>query len=383
MKFLRSERVGAMLLLVAAALGLVLANTSLGPAVLGFKELHLAVPGTPLDLSIGHWVADGLLAVFFFIVAIELKHELVAGELNSPAKALRPAIAALGGVIVPIAIFLSITAGSGFEQGWPIPTATDIAFALGILAVFGKGIPSRLRIFLLALAILDDLIAIVIIAVFFTKQPNLLMLGVAVVGVTLFGVLSRFTGFRYKKVIVPLMVVVAAITWGCVYESGVHATIAGVALGLSMAHTPGMRARRALEPFSNAVALPLFAFFAALVMIPQVPIAQLAPPFWGILIALPVGKIIGITLGGLIASRVGPRNKNSDLTLTSLVAAGALGGIGFTVSLLMNELAFADVPDVSAEGTLAVLLGSFVSMIVSGLLVSRLARHHRRERALR
>jgi NhaA family Na+:H+ antiporter len=372
-----------MLLLVAAALGLVLANTSLGPAVLGFKEFHLAVPGTPLDLSIGHWVADGLLAVFFFIVAIELKHELVAGELNSPAKALRPAIAALGGVIVPIAIFLSITAGSGFEQGWPIPTATDIAFALGILAVFGKGIPSRLRIFLLALAILDDLIAIVIIAVFFTKEANILMLGAAIVGVTLFGVLSRHTSSRYKKVIIPLMVVVACVTWGLVYESGVYATIAGVALGFAMARIPGMRARRALEPFSNGVALPLFAFFAALVMIPQVPIAQLAPPFWGILIALPVGKIIGITLGGLIASRVGPRNKNSDLTLTSLVAAGALGGIGFTVSLLMNELAFADVPEVSAEGTLAVLLGSFISMIVSGVLVSRLAAHHRRERALR
>lgn len=383
MKILRSERAAAMILLVAAALGLLLANTPLGPGILSFKEFHLAQPGTPLDLSVGHWVADGLLAVFFFIVAVELKHELVAGELNSPAKALRPAIAALGGVLVPIAIYLSFTAGSGFEQGWPIPTATDIAFALGILAVFGKGIPSRLRIFLLALAILDDLIAILIIAVFFTKEPNLVMLLTAIAGVALFGVLSRFTTSRYKKLIIPLMVVVAAVSWALVYESGVHATIAGVALGLAMAHTPGMRARRALEPFSNGVALPLFAFFAALVMIPQVPITELAPPFWGILIALPVGKIIGITLGGWLASLVGPSNKNSDLTFTSLVAAGALGGIGFTVSLLMNELAFADVPEVSAEGTLAVLLGSFVSMLVSGVLVSRLARHHRRERARR
>jgi NhaA family Na+:H+ antiporter len=327
-------------------------------------------------------VADGLLAVFFFIVAIELKHEMVDGELNSKAKALRPAIAAVGGVVVPVAIYLAITAGSGYEQGWPIPTATDIAFALGILAVFGKGIPSRLRIFLLALAILDDIIAIMIIAVFFTNDPDLLLMGAAVVGVVLFGVLSTFVGSRYRKLIIPLMVVVAAVTWAFVYESGVHATIAGVALGLAMAHTPGMRTRRVLEPFSNGVALPLFAFFAALVVIPQVPISELAPPFWGILIALPVGKIIGITLGGWLASFIGPKGQKSELTFASLVAAGALGGIGFTVSLLMNELAFAGAPEVSAEGTLAVLLGSLISMLISGILVSRLAKHHRKERAL-
>jgi NhaA family Na+:H+ antiporter len=382
MNILRSERAGAIILLTAAALGLLLANTALGPSVLSFKEFHLAIPGTPLDLTVGHWVADGLLAVFFFIVAIELKHEMVDGELNSKAKALRPAIAAVGGVVVPVAIYLAITAGSGYEQGWPIPTATDIAFALGILAVFGKGIPSRLRIFLLALAILDDIIAIMIIAVFFTNDPDLLLMGAAVVGVVLFGVLSTFVGSRYRKLIIPLMVVVAAVTWAFVYESGVHATIAGVALGLAMAHTPGMRTRRVLEPFSNGVALPLFAFFAALVVIPQVPISELAPPFWGILIALPVGKIIGITLGGWLASFIGPKGQKSELTFASLVAAGALGGIGFTVSLLMNELAFAGAPEVSAEGTLAVLLGSLISMLISGILVSRLAKHHRKERAL-
>jgi NhaA family Na+:H+ antiporter len=379
---LRSERAGAIILLTAAALGLLLANTAVGPALVGFKEFPLAIPGTPLELSVGHWVADGLLAVFFFIVAIELKHEMIAGELNTVARALRPAIGALGGVIVPVAIYLAITAGSGYEQGWPIPTATDIAFALGILAVFGKGIPSRLRIFLLALAILDDIIAIMIIAVFFTNDPNLLPMGAAVVGVVFFGVLSKFTGSRYRKLIIPIMVVIAAVTWALVYESGVHATIAGVALGLAMAHTPGMRTRRVLEPFSNGVALPLFAFFAALVMIPQVPISQLAPPFWGILIALPVGKIIGITLGGWLASFIGPKLPGSELTFASLITAGALGGIGFTVSLLMNDLAFESTPEVSAEGTLAVLLGSLISMVIASILVSRLAKHHRRQRAL-
>jgi NhaA family Na+:H+ antiporter len=382
MNILRSERAGAIILLTAAALGLLLANTAFGPSILGLKEFHLAIPGTPLDLSVGHWVADGLLAVFFFIVAIELKHEMVAGELNTVTKALSPAIAALGGVIVPIAIYLAITAGSGYEQGWPIPTATDIAFALGILAVFGKGIPSRLRIFLLALAILDDIVAILIIAVFFTNDPQPLLMVFAVVGVVIFGVLSKFLGSRYRMLVIPLMIVVAAVSWALVYESGVHATIAGVALGIAMAHKPGMRTRRALEPFVNGVALPLFAFFAALVIIPQVGISELAPPFWGILIALPVGKIIGITLGGLISRLIGPKDQKSELTFTSLVAAGALGGIGFTVSLLMNDLAFAGAPEISAEGTLAVLLGSLISMVIASILVSRLAKQHRRARAL-
>ena len=382
MSIFRSERAGAVILLAAAALGLILANTDFGPSVLALKEFRLAIPGTPLDLSIGHWVADGLLAVFFFLVAIELKHEIIAGELNTMTKALSPAIAALGGVIVPIGIYLSITAGSGYEEGWPIPTATDIAFALGILAVFGKGIPSRLRIFLLALAILDDIIAILIIAVFFTSDPNVMLMGAGVVGVVTFGVLSKFLATRYRTVIIPLMVFVAAATWALVYLSGVHATIAGVALGLAMAHRVGMRTRHVLEPFSNGVALPLFAFFAAMVVIPQVPISELSPPFWGILIALPVGKIIGIALGGWLSTFIGPKPDKPDLTVSALIAAGALGGIGFTVSLLMNDLAFASSPEISAEGTLAVLLGSLISMVLAAVFVSRLAAHHRNLRSL-
>jgi NhaA family Na+:H+ antiporter len=382
MSLLRSERAGAVILLAAAALGLLLANTVFGPNVFALKELRLAIPGTPLDLSVGHWVADGLLAIFFFLVAIELKHELLVGELNTVSKALSPAIAALGGVVVPIAIYLSITAGSGYEEGWPIPTATDIAFALGILAVFGKGIPSHLRIFLLALAILDDIIAILIIAVFFTSDPNVSLMIAGVVGVIVFGVLSKFLATRYRGVIIPLMVIVAGVTWALVYLSGVHATIAGVALGLAMAHGAGMKTRHALEPFSNGVALPLFAFFAAMVVIPQVPVSELAPPFWGILIALPVGKIIGIALGGWLSTFIGPKTEKHDLTFAALITAGALGGIGFTVSLLMNDLAFAGSPGISAEGTLAVLLGSLISMVLAAVLVSRLAGHHRRVRTL-
>jgi len=375
MSLIRSERAAAVLLLIAAGLGLLVANSPVGPVVMEFRSMHLAVPGTPLDLSIGHWVSDGLLAVFFFMVAIELKHELVSGQLNSVSKAIRPAIAATGGVIVPALIYVVITAGSGYEGGWPIPTATDIAFALGVLAVFGKGLPTKLRVFILALAILDDIIAILIIAVFFTAEPDLGALVLAAVGVAAFGLLSRLLASRARPFVIGAMVVVALVTWSLVYLSGVHATIAGVALGLVMALAPAMRTRHAIEPYSNGVVLPIFAFFAALVLVPQVAPSELAAPFWGILVALPVGKIVGIAIGGWLSGFV--RGEGSRLDWPSLVTAGALGGIGFTVSLLMNELAFEGSPEVADEGTLAVLLGSSIAIVVSAVLVSRLAARHR------
>jgi len=381
MTLIRSERAAAVLLLVAAGLGLLVANSPFGPAVMDFRSLHLAVPGTPLDLTVGHWVSDGLLAVFFFMVAIELKHELVTGQLNSVSKAVRPAIAAAGGVVVPALVYLAFTAGSGYEGGWPIPTATDIAFALGVLAVFGKGLPTKLRVFILALAILDDIIAILIIAVFFTADPDLGLLVLAAVGVAAFGVLSRALGSRARPLVIAAMVAVGLVTWALVYLSGVHATIAGVALGLVMALGPAMRARHTIEPYSNGVVLPVFAFFAALVAIPQVAPGELAAPFWGIVVALPVGKIVGIALGGWLAGFV--RGEGGRLDGRSLVTAGALGGIGFTVSLLMNELAFEGSPEVADEGTLAVLLGSSIAIVVSAALVSRLAARHRVARATR
>ncbi|SDZ09769.1 Na+/H+ antiporter NhaA [Herbiconiux ginsengi] len=383
MTLIRSERVAAVLLLAAAALGLLAANSPLGAGLMALQDAHLAIPGTPLDLSVGHWISDGLLAVFFFVVAVELKNEFTVGQLNSVSKAVRPAIAALGGVIVPALVYLAFTAGSGYEGGWPIPTATDIAFALGVLAVFGKGIPSRLRIFILALAILDDIVAILIIAVFFTADPNLLMLLLAAVGVAVFGLLSRLLGTRFRMLVAVALVVVGLVTWSLVYLSGVHATIAGVALGLVMVRKPALHVRHALEPVTNGVILPLFAFSAALVAIPAVAPDELAAPFWGILVALPVGKLIGISLGGWLSRFVGPRERRPHLTFQGLITAGALGGVGFTVSLLMNELAFADSPEVADEGTLAVLLGSAVSIVVAAILVSRLAASYRRLRMLR
>ncbi|WP_285116096.1 Na+/H+ antiporter NhaA [Leifsonia sp. fls2-241-R2A-40a] len=376
MSLIRSERTAAGLLLGAAALGLILANTPAGPALLDLQ--HSYIGAGLLKISVGHVISDGLLAVFFFIVAVELKHELVVGELNSVQKAIHPAIAAVAGVIVPAGLYLVLTAGTGVQNGWPIPTATDIAFALGVLAVFGRGLPNRLRVFLLALAVLDDLIAILIIAVFFTEDPNLLELLLAAVTLTLFGLLSRMLRGRMRWPLGVLMVLLALLTWWLVYDSGVHATIAGVALGLVMARQPAGRVTHVLEPWSNGLILPLFAFSAALVPIPKVSPSELSPAFWGILIALPVGKLVGITLGGWLGSftRRGPdRNR---ISLFGIVTVSALGGIGFTVSLLMNELAFAGSETVRAEGTLAVLLGSAVAIVVSAFLVAALARRNRR-----
>ena len=378
MSLMRSERAAAGILLGAAVLGLVLANTAFGPALQDLKAMALGPASLHLQLSVGAWISDGLLAVFFFIVAIELRHELTVGELSSWQKALHPAIAAVFGVALPAAVYLSFTAGSGFENGWPVPTATDIAFALGVLAVFGRGLPHRLRVFLLALAVLDDLIAILIIAVFFTTDPNLVDLGLSVVCVVAFWLLSRLLRGRLRAPVAVLMVLVGILTWMLVHASGVHATIAGVALGLVMSREPARRTAHVLEPWSNGLVLPLFAFSAALVAVPAVPIDRLSPAFWGILVALPVGKLVGITIGGWIGGKIGPRSNRQGAGIVDTLVVAALGGIGFTVSLLMNELAFAGSDDVRDEGVLAVLLGSSLSIVAGGIAVALLARRYRR-----
>lgn len=380
MNLLRSARFPAVVLLCAAALGLVIANSALGSATQALMGTYLGIPGV-FELSIQHWIADGLLAIFFFVVAVELKYELTAGQLDTPRKAIQPAIAAAGGVIVPIAIFAVIAGGSDAARGWPIPTATDIAFALGVLAVFGRGLPSGVRIFLLALAILDDVVGIVFIAVLFTTDVNIGLLIAGAVLVVVFAVLSRFLGTRARVPVFIALVIVAIATWVAVYLSGVHATIAGVALGLAMVQKPALVVRHVIEPWVNAVVLPLFAFAAALVVIPSVSPTELSPGFWGVLVALPVGKIIGITLFGWIAQRVA-RGETPPLAVGDLLAAGALGGIGFTVSLLLSELAFSAAPLLRDQATLGVLAGSAVSLVAAAILVSWRARAHRSIRRL-
>jgi NhaA family Na+:H+ antiporter len=373
MRILRSERYAAFLLLAAALLGVVLANSAVGPGLQHVRDLRLPVPWLGLDLSIGHWVTDGLLAIFFFLAAIELKHELTHGELDSTRKALVPTIAAVGGVIVPAGIFLLLVPDPRLSQGWPIPTATDIAFALGVLALAGRALPSRIRALLLALAVIDDLIAILIIAFFFTGDLRPLPLLAAVPVILLFGWLS---GRARSAPVVGALIALGITAWVLVHLSGIHATIAGVALGLIMAGTSADRTRHALEPWSNGIILPVFAFVAALVVLPAVGIGELSPVFWAIIIALPVGKLLGITGGAIIANRLAERSQR--IPLGDILAVAGLGGIGFTVSLLMNELAYADQEEVAVEGTLAVLTASMFAAIIGVVLTAIRARHYRR-----
>ncbi|MFD5224844.1 Na+/H+ antiporter NhaA [Microbacterium sp. NPDC058342] len=380
---LRGQQFPAALLLAAAAIGLLVANLPTHDPIAAVLHAHIAIPGTAMDLSVEEWVADGLLAIFFLVVAIELRHELTHGELNSPRKAVQPAIAAAGGVLVPIAVYLLIAgpasaSGAATASGWPIPTATDIAFALGVLAMFGKGLPGAVRVFLLALAILDDIIGIVFIAVLFAHDVDWLMFALAVVAVAAFWALSHWLHATGHSGIAVAMGVVGVIAWGLMAVSGIHATIAGVLLGLVMAPVPAERVRHALEPTVNGLILPVFAFVAAFVVIPQVAPSELSPAFWGILIALPVGKVIGITLFGWLSLQLRPRGTAPALVLPDLIAAGVLGGIGFTVSLLLANLAFAGDATVRDEAILGVLAGSLIALVLSGVVVSMRARHYRR-----
>lgn len=377
----RSERYAAISLAAATILGLVLANSVAGPGLIELFSSHIGLPALELDLSIGHWITDGLLVVFFFIVAVELRHELTVGELNSVKHALAPGIAAVGGVIVPAALYLAI-AGPDFSRGWPIPTATDIAFALGLIALVGKGLPARIRVFLLALAVLDDLIAIVIIAVFFSQSLNILALGMAATAVYFFRFLGCQGRIKNPAIRTTLLIFVALFAWYFTVLSGVHATIAGVALGLVLNPRLAAQAAHALQPVTNAVILPLFAFASALVLIPAVSPAELSPAFWGIAVGLPVGKIIGIMIAGSIVALIAKRGEATETLIRGwdLLTVAAVAGIGFTVSLLMNELAFAGDDAIRDEGVLAVLVGSAVAILIGGSLVSWRSRHYRKQR---
>ncbi len=373
MALFRSERYAAFLLIGAAILGLVLANSPLASTFTTIKEFQIGARAIGIDLSVGRWITDGLLAIFFFIAAIELKHELTHGELDSPRKALVPVLAAFGGVVMPALLYLLIAGSGELARGWPIPTATDIAFALGVLAIIGKGLPSRIRVLLLALAVIDDLIAILIIAVFFTKDLQPLALILAVPVILVFGWLSYRA--RRSGWVIAALIVLGILAWALVYRSGIHPTVAGVALGLAMAGSSGSAARHTIEPWSNGLILPLFAFAAALVPLPSSGVAHLSPAFWAIIVALPVGKLAGITGGALIASSIGRGSPRAPLA--DIIAVAALGGIGFTVSLLMNELAFEGDPEVAHEATLAVMIASLIAAAIGAVLVLQRRRHYR------
>jgi NhaA family Na+:H+ antiporter len=372
---LRTETVGGVLLLLAAVAALIWANSPLSASYESTVDFHFGPAALRLDLSVGHWAADGLLTVFFFVAGIELKRELVAGELRTPSAAALPVVAAVCGMAVPALVYAVVNAtGGGSLQGWAVPTATDIAFALAVLAVLGTSLPSALRAFLLTLAVVDDLFAILIIAVFFTSTIDLPMLGLAAVGLALFWLLLR-KGVHGWYIYVPL----ALVNWGLMNASGVHATIAGVAMGLMLRchrhegekHSPGEHIEHLVRPLSAGLCVPLFALFSAGVSVSGDALGDVfaKPETLGVVLGLVVGKAVGVFGGTWLAARFTRAELNPELAWADVLAVASLAGIGFTVSLLIGELAFDEDPLLAGEVKAAVLIGSFISAVVAGVLL--------------
>ncbi len=384
---LRKETVGGVLLVLAALTALLWANSPwsswyyrLGAITVGPERLHL-------NLTLAGWATDGLLAIFFFVVGVELKREFVAGDLRDPGRAALPIVAAIGGMLVPAAIYLAVNVSGGGEamRGWAIPTATDIAFALAVLAVISTHLPSALRTFLLTLAVVDDLLAVIVIAVFYTDELHWGPLGLALVPLALFA-LAVQRRRREWWLLLPL----ALSAWALVHASGVHATVAGVLLGFTVpvlrrdgrtdVHGMAERFEHRLRPLSAGVAVPVFAFFAAGVTLGGFSglwQALLDPVALGVVLGLLVGKPIGIFLTTYLLARFTRASLDDDLSWLDIVGVALLAGIGFTVSLLIGELAFG--AGLAAERVkVGVLAGSLTSAAVASVVLRLRNRTYRR-----
>ena len=349
-EFLRTEVAGGVVLLAAAVVALVWVASPWADAYDDLWHWH--------DLR--HWVNDGLMALFFFVVGLEIKRELVVGDLREPRHAALPVLAALGGMVVPAGLYLAVNAGRAGADGWGIPMATDIAFALGVVAVLGRRVPASLKLFLLALAIVDDLGAIAVIAVFYSGSIDGRWLGLAVGALVAVALLWR-AGVRS----LPVHVALAVATWWFVYESGVHATIAGVALALLVPVDVGDDVEHALHPWTSFVVVPLFALAnAGVALDPGALDADGATAVaLGVAVGLVVGKTAGISLFAWLAVRLGLAHKPIGASWAQLVGVAAVAGIGFTVSLFVAGLAF---DDVALED--AAKLGILVASVAAGLL---------------
>ncbi|WP_083752300.1 Na+/H+ antiporter NhaA [Saccharothrix sp. ALI-22-I] len=381
-RYLRTETVGGMILLAATAVALIWANSPVSGAYTALRDFHLGPESLHLSLSVGDWAKDGLLAIFFFVAGLELKRELVIGELNNVKAALLPVVAAVGGMVVPAVVALGIGWGEpGIERAWAIPVATDIAFALGVLAITASGLPSSLRLFLLSLAVVDDLGAILLIAVLFTASFNLVAAAVAA------ALLALYAFLQHKRVTASWVYVPLAIgTWVAVHEAGVHATIAGVALALLTRvrkdryehEAPALRLEHRLQPWSAAVAVPVFALFAAGVPVNGEALGALFsdPLALGVMLGLVVGKLVGIVGASALAVLFKAAVWPSGAGWRDIVAVAMLGGVGFTVSLLISDLALDGAAAEQAKA--AVLIASLAASLLAAVLLVRRSRVHQR-----
>lgn len=395
---LQSDRVGGALLLGATLLALVLANSPAAPVYEAVRDFRFGPDELHLNLSVGQWAADGLLAIFFFVVGLELKEEFVVGKLRNPRTAALPIAAAVGGVAVPAIFYVIVNANAGEAalRGWAIPAATDIAFAVAILAVVGRFLPPALRVFLLTLAVVDDLLAISIIAVFYTEEVEFVPLLLALVPLGLFAfAVSR--GIRSIWILLPLGVA----TWALVHASGIHATVAGVVLGFVVPVIASERSRVRVatdadgEPVydglaahfadrwggvSTGFAVPVFAFFAAGVSVGGA--AGLTESLQdtvtlGIIAGLVLGKAIGITGTTFIVTRFRGLAIDASLKWIDIVGMSFVAGVGFTVSLLVGELSFGVGSESDDHVKVGVLVGSLLAAIIGAIILGVRNRRYR------
>jgi NhaA family Na+:H+ antiporter len=383
-ELLRRETVGGALLLIAAVVALVWANSGWASSYAALKDYSLGPSSLHLHLSLGTWAADGLLAVFFFVAGLEVKREFVAGDLRDPRRAAIPVLAAVGGMAVPALLYAAVTLAVGSDTstltGWAIPTATDIAFAVAVLAVISTHLPAALRTFLLTLAVVDDLLAIMIIALFYTRSLDPVWLLLALVPVSLFGVLVQ-RRVRSWWLLLPL----ALTAWVLVHASGVHATVAGVLLaltvpvigrddargteaGLGMAE----RFEHLLRPLSSGFAVPVFALFAAGVTVGGLDglgEAFTDPVALGIVAGLVLGKLLGIFGSTWLMARFTRAELDDDLTWVDVLGVSLLAGVGFTVSLLIGELAFGPDSLTDEHVKVGVLAGSVLAAMLATVVL--------------
>ncbi|RIJ77890.1 Na+/H+ antiporter NhaA [Nakamurella silvestris] len=387
---LRKETVGGALLFLATVIALVWANSPWSDSYLRLRDTSFGFESLHLKLTVGQWAADGLLAIFFFVAGLELKREFVAGSLRDPRRAAIPIAAAVGGVAVPALLYTVINLGRPEAlDGWAIPTATDIAFALGVLAIISTHLPSGLRTFLLTLAVVDDLIAITLIAVFYTSSLALTPLLLALIPLALFAALVQR---RVRSVYLLLPLAIA--TWALVHASGIHATVAGVLLGFMV---PVLRSEKnggpdagpglaehfehRFRPLSSGLAVPVFALFSAGVVVggfDGLGESLTDTVTLGIIIALVVGKTVGIFGATYLTARFTRADLDKDLAWTDVLGLAMLGGVGFTVSLLIGELAFGEGNPSADHVKVGVLVGSVLAGLLAAVVLRSRNRVYRR-----
>jgi NhaA family Na+:H+ antiporter len=373
--FLKSQQVGGVILILCVIISLIIANSSLGQAFQNFLDTKIGYssPNLQLEYSISLWINDGLMAIFFLLVGLEIKREIIEGELSSPQKAAMPIFAALGGMIFPAIIYSIFNFNTETNGGWGIPMATDIAFALGVISLLGKRVPSSLKIFLAALAIADDLGAILVIAIFYTNELHWMQL---LYSAGILAMLILFNRFGVKKLV--FYIIPGIFLWYFVHHSGIHATIAGVLLALTIPTNPEKEASP-LEELEhiivrpvNFIIMPIFALANTNIQFESKMLDGLTSPLGiGIILGLALGKPIGVTLFSWLSVQLGFAKLPNNANWKHIIGLGLLAGIGFTMSIFIALLSFSN-PEYQVEAKFSILVASITSGILGYLFLGSL-----------